>query len=45
MSSAIRGTLGYDGLSMKKNVYAQTTEIFDFPTGTVRPKDGAIEVM
>jgi len=43
--NAIRGTLSYDSLSVKKNVFAQTTEILgfyvDFPTGTVRPKDGA----
>ena len=47
--NAIRGTLGYDGLSVKKTVFAQTTEILgfhvEFPTGTVRPKDGAIEKM
>ena len=47
--NAIRGTLGYDGLSVKKNVSAQTAEILgfhvDFPTGRVRPKDGAIEKM
>jgi hypothetical protein len=47
--NAIKRTLGYDGLSVKKNVFAQTAEILgfhvDFPTGTVRPKDGAIEKM
>ncbi len=45
--TAIRGTLGYEGLSVKKNVFAQTAEILgyhvDFPTETVRPKTGAIE--
>ena len=44
---AIRGTLGYDGLSVKKNVFAQTAEILgflvDFPNERVRPKTGAIE--
>jgi hypothetical protein len=38
-----------DGLSMKKDVFAQTAEILgflvDYPTGTVRPKNGAIEKM
>jgi hypothetical protein len=47
--AAIRGTLGYDGLSVKKNVFAQTAEILgflvDFPAGTVQPKMGAIEKM
>ena len=47
--AVIRGTLGYDGLSVKKNVFAPTTEILgflvDFPTGTVRPKNGATEKM
>ena len=47
--AAIRGTLGYDGLSLKKNVFAQTAEILgflvDFPAGTVKPKMGAIEKM
>ena len=28
--NAIRGTLGYDGLSVKKNVFAQTTEVLGF---------------
>jgi hypothetical protein len=46
---AIRGTLGYDGLSVKKNVFAQTAEILgflvDFPAGTIQPKTGAIEKM
>lgn len=45
--AAIRGTLGYEGLSVKKNVFAQTAEILgyhvDFLTETVRPKTGAIE--
>jgi hypothetical protein len=47
--AAIRGTLGHDGLSVKKNVFAQTAEILgflvDFPAGTVQPKMGAIEKM
>ena len=38
-----------DGLSMKKDFFTQTAEIQgflgDFPTGTVRPKNGAIEKM
>lgn len=45
--ATIRGVLGEDGISVKKNVYAQTAEILgilvDFPTATVRPKDKAIE--
>ena len=45
----MRGTLGFDGLSVKKNVFAQTAEILgflvDFPAGTVQPKKGAIEKM
>ncbi len=45
--AAIKGTLGYDGLSVKKNVFSPTAEILgflvDFPSGTVRPKNGAIE--
>ena len=44
---AIRGTLGYEGLSVKKNVFSQTAEILgfhvDFPNATVRPKTAAIE--
>jgi hypothetical protein len=44
---AIRDTLGFEGLSVKKNVFAQTAEILgflvDLPMGTVRPKNGAIE--
>ena len=44
---AIRGTLGYEGLSVKKNVFSQTAEILgfqvDFQRETVRPKTGAIE--
>jgi hypothetical protein len=44
---AIRGTLGYEGLSVKKNVFSQTAEILgyhvDFTAETVRPKTGAIE--
>ena len=49
MPQLIRGTLGFDGLSVKKNVFAQTAEILgflvDFPAGTVQPKKGAIEKM
>ena len=45
--NAIRGTLGYEGLSVKKNVFSQTAEILgyhvDFTAATVRPKTGAIE--
>ena len=45
----IRGVLGYEGLSVKKNVFSQTAEILgilvDYTTGTVRPKDKAIEKM
>ena len=45
--ATINGVLGDDGISVKKNVYAQTAEILgilvDFPTATVRPKDKAIE--
>eukprot|EP01036_Dinobryon_divergens_P061774 gene61774-biopygen27206 len=45
--NAIRGTLGHEGLSVKKNVFSQTAEILgyhvDFTTETVRPKTGAIE--
>ena len=44
---AIRGTLGFEGLSVKKNVFSQTAEILgfhvDFPNETVRPKTPAIE--
>ena len=47
VNAAIRGTLGFDDLSVKKNVFAQTAEILgflvDFPTETVQPKKGAIE--
>jgi hypothetical protein len=45
----IRGVLGHEGLSVKKNVFAQVAEILgilvDYTTGTVRPKDKAIEKM
>ena len=48
VNAAIRGTLGFDDLSVKKNVFAQTTTeilgfLVDFPTETVQPKKGAIE--
>ena len=45
----INGVLGPDGVSVKKNVLAQKAEILgilvDYTTGTVRPKDRAIEKM
>jgi hypothetical protein len=45
----INGVLGPDGDSVKKNVLAQKAEILgilvDYTTGTVRPKDRAIEKM
>ena len=41
--AAIRETLGFDGLSVKNNMFAQTAKILgflvDFPAGTVQPKD------
>ena len=44
---AIKGVLGPDGLSEKKNVRAQRAEILgiliDFVAGTMRPKDKGIE--
>ena len=44
---AITGTLGPDGLSIKKNVHSQRAEILgiliDFTTGTMRPKDKGLE--
>ena len=43
----ITNVLGPEGLSIKKNVHAQTAEILgiliDLPTATMRPKDKAIE--
>ena len=40
---AIRGTLGYEGLSVKKNVFSQTAEILgfqvDFPRETYSPPE------
>jgi hypothetical protein len=43
----IRGVLGNEGLSVKKNVFAQKAEILGFlvdcTAGTVRPKDHAID--
>ncbi len=43
----ITNVLGPEGLSVKKNVHAQTAEILgmlvDFKTATIRPKDKAIE--
>ena len=43
----INAVLGPEGLSVKKNVHAQTAEILGiligFPTASVRPKDTAIE--
>ena len=45
--TTINGVLGPDGVSVKKNVLAQKAEILgilvDYTTGTVRPKDRAIE--
>jgi len=45
----IRGVLGAEGLSVKKNVFSQTAEILgilvDFTKGTLRPKNKAIEKM
>lgn len=47
--TTIRGVLGYEGLSEKKNVFSQNAEILgimvNYVTGTVRPKDKAIEKM
>ena len=47
--AVIRGVLGDEGLSVKKNVFAQTAEILgmlvNFTNGTIRPKDKAIEKM
>ena len=45
----VNGVLGPEGISVKKNVFAQSAEILgilvDYTTGTVRPKDRAIEKM
>jgi hypothetical protein len=45
----VNGVLGPAGISEKKNVFAQSTEILgimvDYPSGIVRPKDRAIEKM
>jgi hypothetical protein len=45
--TAITGTLGPEGLSVKKNVHSQRAEILgilvDFQAGTMRPKDKGIE--
>ena len=44
---AITGTLGPEGLSVKKNVHSQRAEILgiliDFQQGTMRPKDKGLE--
>ena len=43
----IRGVVGYEGLSVKKNVFSQTAEILGIlvncTEGTVRPKDKALD--
>ena len=45
----VNGVLGPTGISEKKNVFAQSAEILgimvDYTSGTVRPKDRAIEKM
>ncbi len=45
--TTIRGVVGYDGLSVKKNVFSQTAEILGILVQcvqeTVRPKDKALD--
>ena len=45
----VNGVLGPEGISVKKNVFAQRAEILgilvDYTAGTIRPKDRAIEKM
>jgi len=45
--NVIRGVVGYEGLSVKKNVFSQTAEILGIQVncieGTVRPKDKALD--
>lgn len=45
--TVIRGVVGYEGLSVKKNVFSQVTEILGIQVnciaGTLRPKDKALD--
>lgn len=45
--ATIRGVVGYEGLSVTKNVFSQTAEILGILVqcvqGTVRPKDKALD--